>query len=25
MVGRSIKAIAPSECASYFVHAGYKA
>jgi transposase len=25
MVGRSIKAIVPSECASYFVHAGYKA
>lgn len=25
LVGRSIKAIAPTECASYFRHAGYKA
>ena len=25
VVGRTIKAIAPSECASYFRHAGYKA
>jgi transposase len=25
LVGRSLKAIAPSECAGYFRHAGYKA
>ena len=25
LVGRSTKAIAPSECASYFRHAGYRA
>src|SRR5215468_8551582 len=25
LVGRSVKAIAPAECASYFRHAGYRA
>jgi hypothetical protein len=25
LVGRSVKAIAPSECAGYFRHAGYHA
>jgi hypothetical protein len=25
LVGRSVKAIAPSECAGYFRHAGYRA